>query len=72
VQLRHVDELPQPGRLIPAYREADLRIGKQFGEHTTLSFVGQNLLDASHPEFRFFTTRAEVARSFYLRLDWRH
>ncbi len=71
-RLRHVGTLPQPGRVIPAYTEVDLRISRQLNRRWEASLVGQNLLKDSHPEFRFFTIRAAVARSVYLRLDWRH
>jgi iron complex outermembrane receptor protein len=72
VRWRHVGELPSPSRVIPAYTELDLRINRQLDHGWEVSLVGQNLLNRNHPEFRFFTVRAEVARSVYLRLDWRH
>jgi iron complex outermembrane receptor protein len=71
-RLRHVDELPKPGGVIPAYETLDLRVGKQIGRGWEVSVVGQNLLEKSHPEFRVFTVRAAVARGFYVRVEWRH
>ncbi|RXK53398.1 TonB-dependent receptor [Oleiharenicola lentus] len=68
---RAVGKLNQTGRVIPAYETLDLRIGRQFGRGWEVSVVGQNLLEPSHPEFRFFTVRAAVARGFYLRVERR-
>jgi len=69
---RSVAKLPQPGRLIPGYQTLDLRLGKQLGHGWEISLTGQNLLEDSHMEFRFFTVRAAVARGFYLRIERRH
>ncbi|MDQ5977062.1 MAG: iron complex outerrane recepter protein [Verrucomicrobiota bacterium] len=68
---RSVGKLNQTGRVIPAYETLDLRIGRQVGRGWEVSVVGQNLLEPSHAEFRFFTVRAAVARGFYLRVDRR-
>jgi iron complex outermembrane recepter protein len=65
---RAVSKLPQSLTPIPAYETLDLRLSKQLGRGWEVALVGQNLLSASHQEFRFFTTRAAVARGFYLRI----
>ena len=68
--LRYVDDLPGrlPSQAIPGYTELDLRLAWQPQPKLTLSLMGQNLLDSSHPEF---SQTAEIERAVYLRADWR-
>jgi iron complex outermembrane recepter protein len=57
---------------IPAYHEADLRIGIPLTRGFELSVVGQNLLHARHPEWaRDPGPTVEIRRSAYVRLTWR-
>jgi iron complex outermembrane receptor protein len=46
---RYVSVLP--GQLVPAYSTADARLAWRFNRQFELSFVGNNLLQPSHPEF---------------------
>lgn len=71
--VRHVAGLPGLG--VDAYTTADLRIGWTPLPGLTVSLVGQNLLDAAHPEFTpdiLSTVPAEVERSVYARVTWTH
>jgi hypothetical protein len=47
----------------------------QWGRHTEIAIVGQNLLDDQHPEFRPGTlgggTAAEIERGVYGKITWR-
>jgi iron complex outermembrane recepter protein len=67
VTLRHVGALPNPG--VPAYTTADIRFGKWLRRDVEISIVGQNLLDAPHPEF-VAVGSSEVARGVYVKLRW--
>ncbi|GAB4248509.1 TonB-dependent receptor plug domain-containing protein [Deferrisoma sp.] len=69
--VRHVAGLPNLD--VGAYTTADLRIGWQPTPGLVVSLVGQNLLDAAHPEFTpdiLSTVPAEVERSVYARVTW--
>ena len=58
---------------IPAYTALDLRLGWRPAKNVEFSLVGQNLLDANHPEAeaRFVAVeRTEVERCFYGKLTW--
>ncbi|GAB4253323.1 TonB-dependent receptor plug domain-containing protein [Deferrisoma sp.] len=71
--VRHAAGLPSLG--VDAYTTADLRIGWTPLPGLDVSLVGQNLLDASHPEFTpeiLSTVPAEVERSVYARVTWTH
>ncbi len=59
---------------IPAYTRFDTHLGWRLNKWTELSIVGQNLLDARHPEFQalvqtVITTQAR--RSVYGKVTWR-
>lgn len=71
-------DLYRVGRLlyqgIPAYTRVDARLGWTFGENLELSFVGQNLLNARHPEFisnEGGTLPTQSKRGGYVKLTWR-
>ena len=65
-----VSRLPRP--VVPSYTALDLRLGWRASNGLELSLVGQNLLDASHPEFGAPTPRREeIERGFYGRATWR-
>jgi iron complex outermembrane receptor protein len=68
--LRFVDKLPDP--FVPHYVELDARFGWTPKGSMDFSIVGQNLLDAQHPEFNAASpTRAEVLRNIYGRVTVR-
>ncbi len=69
VGIRHVAKLPDPE--VPAYTALDVRIGWRPRSDVELSLTGQNLLEASHPEFGTAATRSELSRSIYGRILWR-
>ncbi|HEX5476169.1 MAG TPA: TonB-dependent receptor plug domain-containing protein [Vicinamibacterales bacterium] len=65
---RHVSELP--AQLVPAYDTADVRVGWR-RQGFDLSVVGQNLFDASHPEFGMMPSASVgIRRAFYARITW--
>ncbi|QKT03348.1 TonB-dependent receptor [Ectothiorhodospiraceae bacterium 2226] len=64
--LRYVDALP--GRGVPSYTTADLRINWQARPDLSLSLVGRNLLGSPHSEF---DPEIEFERAGYLRLEQR-
>ena len=75
IALRRVGEIShtsQPGLTVPAYTEADARIGWRFGERLSLSLDGLNLLNDHHLELDDRTTapRRTVPRSVYVTLRW--
>ena len=70
--IRHVS----PIRLyaIPAYTTLDMRLAWQANKDLELSLVGQNLLEAAHPEYGttlIGTAPGEVERGAYLQADWK-
>lgn len=68
--LRFVDNLP--AQKTPHYTELNLRLGWALTPLVELSFVGENLLDASHPESGAnAATRSEIPRSLFAELAWR-
>jgi iron complex outermembrane recepter protein len=67
VVVRYVGALPNPS--VPAYTTADIRLAKWLTRDLELSIVGQNLLDAPHPEF-VAVGSGEVARGVYVKLKW--
>jgi iron complex outermembrane recepter protein len=75
--LRWVGKLPNndgqtPGS-VPAYVDLDMRIAWHLGNQLELSVAGQNLLHRQHPEYGFpKPDRAEIERSVYGKLVWRH
>jgi iron complex outermembrane receptor protein len=69
---RWVDSLPTTGGSVPAYHEADLRLGWKPTDRLELAIIGQNLLHAHHPEFGIATPRREeIQRSIYGRVSLR-
>jgi len=71
IRLRHVGEISEPAVSIPAYSEANARIGWRVSENIELFLTGQNLLDESHPENRQANDPVhEERRRFSLGLRW--
>lgn len=70
VDVLHNNNGPTPGR-VPAYTEADIRLGWQAYPGIELSLAGQNLLHDRHPEYGFpGAMREEVERSVYGKIVW--
>jgi iron complex outermembrane receptor protein len=68
---RYVDALPNP--YVPNYTGLDLRLGWSPSPALVLSVVGQNLLDAQHPEFvPSSPSPREIERSIYAKIAWRY
>ena len=68
--LRYVDALPNPR--VASYMGLDLRLAWTLLGHLELAVVGQNLLDARHPEFvPSSPSPREIERSFYGKVTWR-
>lgn len=66
---RHVAKRPSP--VVPAYSSLDLRAGWSLRPGWELSLVGQNLLDARHPEFGAASPRRyEFERAVFARSIW--
>ncbi|MCQ4313235.1 TonB-dependent receptor [Pseudomonas stutzeri] len=65
--VRHVDRLEASG--LSAYTELDAHVAWSPVPEWSLSLVGQNLLDAQHPEF--VDIGAEVERALYVRATHR-
>lgn len=58
---------------VPAYTELDIRLAWHASPALEVSFVGQNLLHARHPEYGIpSATRAEISRNLYARITWRY
>jgi iron complex outermembrane receptor protein len=70
VVVRHVGRLSNPD--VPAYTSMDLRFGWKIRRDLELSIIGQNLLDASHPEFGAAPNRSEIDRSLFVKLVWQY
>lgn len=73
---RWVDRLPtnNVGELthVPSYAELDVRVGWKLDARTTLSLVGQNLLNKHHQEFGVPGPQTEeIRRNLYLKVQWR-
>src|SRR5690606_8614705 len=68
LNLRHIGEISRQG--VPSYEELDVRIAWQATRRLELSLVGQNLLDAQHPEFGDPASRQEIERGVYAKLQW--
>jgi iron complex outermembrane receptor protein len=68
---RYVDSLS--GLAVPKYFEMDVHIAWQWSESLEVTFVGQNLLDSHHLEFRdtVYLVDSEVPRGFYGMLTWK-
>lgn len=70
---RYVDRLPSETLKVPAYFEADMRVGWRPVNRFEFSIVGQNLLRSAHPEFTgnwFLFAPTQVQRSVYGSLVW--
>ncbi|MEO7689678.1 MAG: TonB-dependent receptor [Sphingomonas sp.] len=63
--LRYIGERPDP--LVPAYTEADARVGWRPSPHFLLSVSGQNLLHAGHIEY---AGGAKVPRRILVGMRW--
>ncbi|MGH9736969.1 MAG: TonB-dependent receptor plug domain-containing protein [Candidatus Acidiferrales bacterium] len=74
--LRYVSALPAQtsvpaGPTVGAYSTADARLGWHVSDTLELSFVGQNLLQAHHPEFGGDDgPLVGIRRSFYGKITW--
>lgn len=73
--LRHTGKITTSvGAAIPAYTTLDLRLAWQAKRDLELSFVGQNLLDSTHPEYvsdYLNSVPSEIERGYYIKADWR-
>ncbi len=70
VSLRSVAALPNPA--IPAYVALDIRWAWEVSKDVEVSLTGFNLLGRGHPEFGGnAATRAEIERSFLVKLLWK-
>ena len=56
---------------VPGYTEADLRLGWRPTPAWEFSLLGQNLLQARHPEFNPPGARRELQRAVYGKASWR-
>jgi iron complex outermembrane receptor protein len=75
VTVRRVGELPAfPGNasVVPAYTAVDLRYAWHVNHNLELSLIAQNAFDPYHREWGDRTSGAEVARSIFVKLLWRH
>jgi iron complex outermembrane receptor protein len=73
--LRHVSSIKLQPAAIPAYTTLDLRLAWQARKNLEIALVGQNLLDAHHPEYRasvIQSTPDEIERSVYLKAEWKY
>ena len=70
--LRYVDNLNQLGPTVPSYMELDLRLAWRPAKSWEFAIIGQNLLDAQHPEFGNPATRQEIPRSVLGKITWSH
>jgi iron complex outermembrane receptor protein len=68
VTVRRVGDLPTPA--VPAYTAVDARYGWRVRPDLELSVAGQNLFDASHPEFNAAPGRSEFERSVFVQARW--
>ena len=68
-QVRYVDKVTK----VPGYVTADVRLAYRPTANLELSLVGQNLVDAQHPEqaSQLGVPTIEVPRSFYGKIAWR-
>ncbi len=75
--LRHVGKLAgsSPGfDSVPAYTSLDMRLAWTPKPGLEISLVGQNLLDAAHPEIvmnTILSTPVQIERGVYLNADWK-
>ncbi len=76
VGLRWVDDLVKNNAGVadntPSYAALDVRLGWTPSPNLEVALVGQNLLDAQHPEFgNTSPSRREIERGFYGKVAWR-
>lgn len=77
VWLRHTGKVRGTGRgddLVSAYTTLDMRLAWKPRRDLQISLVGQNLLDASHPEvvmLNIVSTPVEIERGVYVKVDWK-
>ncbi|MDQ6620188.1 MAG: TonB-dependent receptor [Pseudomonadota bacterium] len=69
VAVRHTASRPNPA--VPAYTAVDARLGWNVLPHLQLSLIVQNALDPGHPEWGMETNRAEIQRSYFVKVLWR-
>jgi outer membrane receptor protein involved in Fe transport len=67
--VRYVSPLPNPA--VPAYTVADARLGWRMSKSLEWSLVVQNLFDRSYSEFGSLASRADLARSFFVKVLWK-
>jgi len=60
---------------VPAYTSLDMRLAWKPKPDLEISLLGQNLLDAAHPEIVMsniiFSTPVQIERGVYLKADWK-
>jgi len=78
VWLRHVGKVRGVANTsqddVPAYTTLDMRLAWQPRKDLSLALVGQNLLEASHPEtvmLNIQSERVEIQRGIYASIDWK-
>ncbi len=75
--LRRVGKLPGGSAgldSVPAYTTLDMRLAWKPRRDLSIALVGQNLLDAAHPEnvmTNILSAPVEIERSVYVKLDWK-
>lgn len=75
--LRRVGQLAGNGSgidRVPAYTSLDMRLAWKAQPNLEISLVGQNLLDADHPEMvmtNILSTPVQIERGVYLKADWK-
>ena len=62
---------PMPNPSVPAYTSIDARLGWRPRPNVEVSLTGNNLLDRRHAEWGVPPGRAEIERSWFLKLLWR-
>ncbi len=70
VGFRHVGEITEQD--VPSYEEVEVRLSWRPKPGLEISVVGQNLLDARHPEFGTAASRFEIERGMYAKIQWSH
>jgi iron complex outermembrane receptor protein len=66
--LRSTSELPNP--VVAGYTELTLRLGWRHGTPFEIALVGDNLLHASHPEYRIGGPLESIERSVFAQATW--
>ncbi len=68
IAVRYVGRLPDPA--VPGYTVADARFGWRIRKGLEVSLVAQNLFDRKYSEFGTLANRAELERSFFVKVLW--